>query len=671
MKTTITAVLFFSLCPVLMGADIGITVVTPSRTAQAIGDVPGAVEVITGGQLESSPGVTLNDKLVNIIPGAVSSRANGIYSFTSAVTLRGLPASDQGRTLVLLDGVPANTGATGAVNWNRLAAEEIDRIEVFKGPVSSLYGSNAAAGVINVITKKAAPGYRLGASYGTYNTFQSFAGAGVKIKNLSLSADGGYLSSDGYNSTPKALRAAPDYTVNKYAREKNVSAKASLDLGGSGIVEAQYSRDEGLRGEGTRIRTVDGVSRQYDTDFARAAWHGDNGGLAWQTQAYYQLENYSRLNESVKSNVYSRTNTDASRQDTGGQAAVSLPLAGVNATVGADYKLGSAGAIDHNVAPAPSYDDKNRGRISQYAPYAQAEKKFLSDRLELLAGLRYDNATYFDGFFNNPSNNAYKLVNGPQSSRYWNRFSPKLAASWQYSAGTDQYISYGRGFRPPSLEDMCLTLLKKTVLNIANPDLKPETIDTVETGFKLAPLPGLFVDPAAYYTIGRDFIYTANLSATLAQKRNIGRVKIYGAELPVKYYVNNLSFAAAYAWSDSRIEDAPGYTALEGRTLTNSPHATASASVGFKTAPADLMLGWIYKSKQFTKDDNSEWVRGYHVFSASAARAFTRNTSAKLSVENILNERHQEGFVIAPPSSASIPDLAPGRTVTVSMQAKF
>jgi len=177
-------------------AEIGITVVTPARTSRAIADVPGAVEVITGSQLESAPGATLNDKLVNIIPGAASSRANGIYSFTSVVTLRGLPSNEQGRTLILLDGVPVNTGATGSVNWNRLAGMNIDRIEIFKGPVSSLYGSNAAAGVINIITKKAVSGYRLGAAYGTYNTFQANAGAGAKIKSLTLSMDGGYLSSE-------------------------------------------------------------------------------------------------------------------------------------------------------------------------------------------------------------------------------------------------------------------------------------------------------------------------------------------------------------------------------------------------------------------------------------------------------------------------------------------
>ena len=668
MKPAPAALLVLLLCPVLMAAEIGIIVVTPSRTSRSIADVPGAVEVILRQQLESAPGATLNDKLVNLIPGAVSSRANGIYSFTSVVTLRGLPANEQGRTLVLLDGTPVNTGATGAVNWNRLAIEDIDRIEVYKGPVSSLYGSNAAAGVINVITKKAGAGYRLGASYGTYNTFQANLGAGVKVKALTLSADGSYLASDGYNSTPKAQRVTPDYTVNKYVREKYASVKAALDLGERGVVDTQYSRTGGVRGEGTRIRTVDGVSRQYNTDFARAAWHGEKDGLAWQTQAYYQFEDYSRLNESTK-NGYTRVDTDVNREDAGGQAAVSMPLAGLTTTLGADYKLGSVDATDHSVAPAPAYDSKNRGRTSQYAPYVQAEKKYFSDRLKLLAALRYDNARYFDGYFSNPSN-TINLVNGPQSDHYWDSFSPKFAASWHYSDSLEQYLSYGRGFRPPALEDMCLTLLRGSGINrrlsVANPTLKPETVDTAETGFKLAPLAGLYVEPAAYYTIGRDFVYTTDTGEIIggikvSKKENIAKVKIYGAELPVKFYTGAFSFAAAYAWSYSEIESFNGLTALKGKTLTYSPRHTISSFIGLKTAPADFTLGWVYKSRQFTADDNSAWVGWYQTFSASASRAFSRAVSVRISVENLFDKRCQE----------SSTDLAPGRTVTVSAAAKL
>ena len=668
MKIALAVMAGLLFCPALMAAEIGITVVTPARTARAIADVPGAVEVITVPQLENTPGATLNDKLVNIIPGAVSSRANGIYSFTSVVTLRGLPANEQGRTLVLLDGVPVNTGATGAVNWNRLAAEDIDRIEVFKGPVSSLYGSNAAAGVINVITKKAAVGYQLGTAYGTYNTFQAKLRAGFKIRKLALSAGGSYLGSDGYNSTPAALRVTPDYSANKYVREKSVSAAAALDLAEKGLIDAQYSRTEGLRGEGIRIRTADGASRRYNTDFARAAWRGENNGVAWQTQAYYQFEDYFRLNETTKSG-YTRVNTVAGREDTGGQAAVSLPLAGLLATLGADYKLGSVDAVDHNIAPAPEYDSKNRGRARQYAPYIQAEKKLLSDRLKLLAALRYDNARYFDGYFFNPSN-TINLVNGSQSDHYWDSFSPKYAASWSYSDSLEQYLSYGRGFRAPALEDMCLTLLRGSGMNkrlsVANPGLKPETVDTAETGFKITPLTGLYIEPTAYYTTGRNFIYATDTNdfvggVRVAKKENIGKVKIYGVELPVKFYIRAFSFTAAYAWSDSEIEEYAGPAALQGRSLTYAPRHTASASFGVKTASAEFALGWVYKSKQYTADDNSAWAGWYQTFSVSASRSFSRAVSARLTVENIFDKRYQE----------SSSDLAPGRAITVSAEAKF
>jgi iron complex outermembrane receptor protein len=674
-KALVSSLLLCAALP-LYAADVAITVVTPARTARSAADVPGQVEVITGRELEDTPGATLNDKLVNAVPGAVTNRSNGIYSFASVVSLRGLPASDQGRTLVLLDGVPVNTGATGAVNWNRLAAEDIDRIEVFKGPVSSLYGPNGAAGVINIITKKAAGNYKLGTSYGTYNTFGAGAGAGAKIKALTLSADGGYLSSDGYNSTPAARRTAYQYNAPKYALEKHASAKAALDLEEAGSLEAQYSRDEGLFGEGTRIRTAEGAHRGFNTDAARAAWRGDRDGLAWQAQAYYQLEDYTRLNEScggANCGTYTRVDTFVTRQDSGGQAAVSLPLAGLTATFGADYKDGLADGTDHNWAAGstPAYDDRDRGRLTQYAPYAQAEKRFFSDRLKLLAGLRYDNAVYSDGYFYNPSNAAYNPVNGPQRDRYWDKFSPKLAASWKYSGTVEQYASWGRGFRPPSLEDMCLTLLKKTVLNIANPDLKPETVDTAETGFRLEPLTGLYLEPAAYYTVGRDFIYKTTLDATHAQMKNVGKVEIYGAELPLKYYSGPFSLSASYALSHGEVTANPGNTALEGKALTYAPKQTASASLGLKTKPADLTVNWIWKASQYTQDDNSEYTREYHVVSASASRAFSRSVTAKLTVENIFDARHQDGYVIASATSKTVPDLAPGRTVTVSVEAKF
>ena len=674
MKKLLCACLPLFCAAPLSAADVNISVVTPYRLARSIADVPGDVQVVTARELRETPGDTLNEKLASLVPGAVSNRASGIYSYTSVVSLRGLPASDQGRTLVLLDGVPVNTGATGSVNWNRLAAEDIERVEVFQGPVSSLYGPDGAAGVINIITKKAAPGYRAGLSYGTYNTLGARAGAGARIKGLTLSADGAYLSSDGYNTVPSAYRTAAQYNSDSYVREKNASVKASLDLKEAGALDAQYSRDEGLYGEGTRILTAEGAHRGFGTDAARLSWHGDDGSLAWQTQAYYQLENYTRLNEFYSGPNYARVDTAVARQDAGWQAALSKPLWGLTATFGADLRDGLADGTDHNraVGATPAYDDRDRGRVTQFAPYAQADTRLFSGRLKLLAGLRYDNAVYSDGYFYNPSNPSYGPANGDQRDRYWDKFSPKLAASWRYSDSAEQYVSWGRGFRAPSLEDMCLTLLRKNgILTIANPALKPETVDTAETGFRLEPADGLYADPAAYYTVGRDFIYNTRIGPSEAQMKNVGKVEIYGAELPVRYYSGPFSLSASYTLSRSEVTDDPGNSALQGKTLTYAPRRTASASAGLKTALAEFTLSWLYKSKQYTQDDNSEWTRGYHVVSAAASRAFARGLKTRLAVDNIFDNRRLDGYVVAPAGSKTVPDLAPGRSVTVSVEAEF
>jgi iron complex outermembrane recepter protein len=67
--------------------------------------------------------------------------------------MRGL-GSEPGRSLILMDGVPINKGETGEVNWNRIDIDEVQRLEIFKGPGSSVYGNNAMGGVINIISRK-------------------------------------------------------------------------------------------------------------------------------------------------------------------------------------------------------------------------------------------------------------------------------------------------------------------------------------------------------------------------------------------------------------------------------------------------------------------------------------------------------------------------------------
>jgi iron complex outermembrane recepter protein len=125
-------------------------VVTVTKTPRNIKEIPSRVSVIKSDILESIPVLQVDDVL-RFIPGVNVNRTGGIYSQRPMVTLRGLSGDEQSRTLVLINGVPINTSDEGGVNWNRINPYDIEQIEVFKGPGSSLYGNNAMGGVINII----------------------------------------------------------------------------------------------------------------------------------------------------------------------------------------------------------------------------------------------------------------------------------------------------------------------------------------------------------------------------------------------------------------------------------------------------------------------------------------------------------------------------------------
>jgi outer membrane receptor protein involved in Fe transport len=149
-------------------------VVTSTKTKRTLDNIPGKVEYINKETIEKLPAQKIDD-ILSLNSGVNVVRPNGIYSMNPTVTLRGTSGDEQGRTLVLVDGVPQNRTDNGGVNWNRFNLNDIEAIEILKGPGSSLYGNNSMGGVINIITKKPSLGTQgqVGLNYGSFNTFRS------------------------------------------------------------------------------------------------------------------------------------------------------------------------------------------------------------------------------------------------------------------------------------------------------------------------------------------------------------------------------------------------------------------------------------------------------------------------------------------------------------------
>ncbi len=642
----------------LAAADVSIQVETPYRAPRDASAVPGAVEVILPRQLESAAGGTIDQKLQSLVPGLNTNR-EGIYYHGSNLSMRGMPGGETGQamTLVLVDGVPLNSAATGGVQWTALNSLDIDRIEVFRGPGSSAYGSNAMAGVVNVITRKVKKGYSLETSYGTYDTFSAAARAGVTSGRLGLQLSGGYLNSKGYYQTSDSARAATDRKL--AVESRSAGAKAAYSLKDLGDLSMGYDHYKGNYREGVQYPGYPAARREKTEDRMQAGWKGARDGWYWNGGAYYEHHADERLSQKNASSLPSYAHIK--RNDLGALTSVSKDLPnGLAASGGLDFRFGTVNGHDNSMNAAPySYD---KGKTLNLAPYAQLEKKLFSDRLGLTAGLRYDNVSVLDGYTRNTQEGLE--INLPD--KYWDQFSPKAAASWKYGEKFSQYLSWSRGFRAPTLESMVLSIKRGTRYQAPNPALRPETAATAETGFKANPLEGLYVEPAAYFTRARDLIYFNyyTVGATNYQQySNLAKADIYGFEVPVKYLNGGLSLTASYAQAHSEVKEglAAGVS-LEGKQVTGSPRHIYSAGVSYAFGEYSAGAGWTHKSRQFTNDANTTSIGGYSTASANLSRKFGENLTVSAACDNLFNERHME-------STSGY--LAPGRTLTASLKLSF
>jgi vitamin B12 transporter len=191
---------------------IGLLLASPSFSASIYGDdvvisatrtpVPreslvADVSVVTQEEIRQSGALTLTDVLRT--QSSIEIQSNGGMGQVSAVHLRGNSSQS---AVVLLDGIRIGSATVGLTAFERIPVEQIERIEIVRGATSSLYGSDAIGGVIQIFTKKASnkPSLNLFAGYGTYNTRETSIGFANKIQQTSFSFNLSNTESDGFST---------------------------------------------------------------------------------------------------------------------------------------------------------------------------------------------------------------------------------------------------------------------------------------------------------------------------------------------------------------------------------------------------------------------------------------------------------------------------------------
>lgn len=640
-------------------------VVTATKTVRNLTEVPSRITVIGTNLIQNSP-TQMVDDLLRFSAGVNVDRASGIYSSNPSVTLRGLSGDEQSRTLVLLNGIPINASDGGSVNWNKINQYDIERIEIFKGPGSSLYGNNAMGGVINIITKTPSkPQEVFGSiSYGTYNTVRQDLAIRMRSdKGFYGSVAQNYTKSDGYMATPEEDRTEND--IEMFYEGVDVSAKAGYDKSQWLKWELQYDIYRDMRGEGVRMHIPLGCYRRFNTDLFRGMLKGGNNRTKYDFNVYYQMVNYNDLNERMRGNNYERYDVDSYRKDWGALFSATHQISEQNTlTGGFEYKNGSvAGGDYYQTAP---YDTVyNEGVIQTLAGYVQDEHAFFDGKVRLVAGLRFDNVAFSDGYYHStaPWGILPELKN-----QSWSEISPRAGLRFNFIKQLSAYLSYAHGFRASILDDLTRTGYMWVGPKYANPELEPESIDNYEAGADLYLSPKLNIATSVYYAKGNDFMYYVASGDELApgrpiyRRENVTGVTLSGFEAELAYTLaSNIRVTASYAYSHSQIDKFAKRPDLENKYLTYVPQNRVSASIMWQNKIADINLRGLYKSKQYSTDDNTGVIDPFTTFDIQLSRSITQNLSAMLDIQDVFDNQHMQTNEL----------LSPGRLVSLKMALKF
>jgi iron complex outermembrane receptor protein len=655
-------------------------VVTASKTETERRDVPAAVSVVTGEDLQQR-GVTNFSEAVHTAPG-VSVGAFG-ENFNS-VQLRGLPrfGNENEAVLILLDGVP-QTDARNSAQLLTLPIENIERIEVVKGPNSAIYGRTAIGGVVNIITRD--PGDQP-------EVRTRFEGGQWKYIHGDLTASGPLGSGrSGYLLSWMGERHESFHDVNPInRRQSSLFGKftTSLDTATHFVASVNYVTNRGGTAAGdplvddqvlsdidptfSRFTNLNLPQAQYNEEHVRAMGkiRRDFGSAANLTNTFgyrHSLYNFiddgdfltppTATSDTVilfpftrprEENAYfddlrlevnagperfrHRVLLGASLDRNTGQVSTLFPFTdSVSGGVPIDYRAPvypTDGAFQFIDRGTRSYAG------SFYGVYLQDEITVVR-RLRLTVGGRYDD------------NRVSALPSdAAEIKASFHKFSPKVGATYRVIDSDDPaatqlsvYAQYSRAFKPPRAPADLSVALDPT-----NP-LKPENITNYEAGLKATVLQGRLALEASAFDMLRDGIPVLLRVGTGLDFRetNGGKQRFKGLELgAVLRPVPSLSLHANYAFYDGKYEDFKILDAnnnpvdLSGNRVNLSPrdmldvggtydlgHGLGITLAGnYEGNKALDPLNTYFLSSYFTLDSRLSWTWRNYTFAVSAKNVF-------------------------------------------------
>ncbi len=652
-------------------------VVTGTRTENTVRNLPMPIQVISGKTIQKTGSEDLLQILqmqtglvvaVNPLGVALQGYPN---PFGTGIQMQGL---DPAYTLILLDGEPLTGRNAGILNLGRIAVGNISRIEILRGPATSLYGSDALAGVINIITHTPEKNFLNGRlQYGSNNALGVTLSGGYRLGKTSIDVLGRRFQNDGWdfdkNIYGKTIDPTRDYSM-------NVRTVTRFDEKNTLSFSARYyhSRQDNnyLIADEKGPEIIQGATYEIDQSLYGKWDRKINDKLSFTAGVY-------TIGYDNHANAFLKRNDSLYEKITFNQF---LLRPEVQVNIGHPDRLWVTGT-GYNFESVNSSRYGTHRQMDSWFVFLQKQMVF-GKKWNVIAGGRYD-----------------------KNSLYPAQFSPKIAVAYKIKPVLILKGSVGMGFKAPDFRQQFLdfsnSLVGYTILGarelgnglqrLKNTGGLPASVDITPylNGLVLSPEKSIGYNLGIDYTISSDLFVQANLfrndinhlietynlpfnqtnGKAIFSYKNIDRVFTEGLELNVNYNLNkNFRFVTGYNFLIAKDKDvldeirakkiyrrdpSTGYSQLvtlqDYKGLYNRSRHTANLSIQYTNATLDgsIMLSAKYRGKYGFQGINNytdgndildapqEFAEGYALLDLIVCKQMGTHLSLQAGIDNILD----------------------------------
>ena len=578
------------------------------------------ITVIDHNQLERNSGKALGEVL-NTQAGVVVNGSSNAYGTNQDVYVRGAAA---GKTLILLDGVPVYdaSGISGAFDLNFISIDQVESVEILKGSQSTLYGSDAIAAVINIISKK--NGFKkinttANLAAGSYNTYKVALGLNGTLQQTNYSVHYSKLYSKGF-SAANDQAGTGDFDkdgMNENIFQANIGQKINEKL--SFHVNARFSNYKTDADAGPFLDDRDYFIKTKNALAGIAVNYRIGKNILHLNYNYNTVERRYLDDSTYKSgfSYYSKGEYSGKSHFTELYSNLSVTN-NIDVLLGADYRKQVTDQSYLSISAFGPYSTAlgDSAKVNQFGTYASVLVKDMAG-INVELGGRYNNFSKYGNVFTFSFNPSYVIKN-----------SIKL------------FGNISSGFKTPSLYQV--------YSEYHNPagELKPEKSLSIEGGVQY------YKDNvnlrAVYFSrniTDNIIFYSAGAPTYSSYYVNAGKQKDKGFELEASVALGKVSLSANYVNLDGHIETNNGVKDTSYFNLYRRPKQTINVNVGIKLLKnwqMNLAVQSVSKRYEAVYAAAPVEMPAYYVWSISSNYVITKNLKAYVDLKNITDETYAE-----------------------------